>query len=309
MRTSESRHADQHQVRQSSDLTELRAAIAEKVVAWRPDAGPDAGPDERVSGNGGADPWQIASQSGLHEWFAGGLEPSPPRQDRGRRPWLPPMAVLIGLAWKAVESDPWGRVVWVGRRCRPYQLALVRREGVASGDRRLLDRSVFVDTAESRAGHRERVWAIELAARCVGVGAVIADGSGLTMAESRRLQFAAAGGVQRTGVPVLIARPPWEQRDLSAARTRWRVSHLPAGVIGEGGSRRQGWAVELLRCKGLRPALMTGGARRWTVRRDHATEQITMETEAQSPGDGGVDAQVVHGPGSAARPVHRARTA
>jgi hypothetical protein len=202
-------------------------------------------------------------------------------------------------------------------------------------DQRLLDRSVFVDPATPA----ERVWAIELALRCAGVAAVIADGTALSMAESRRLQLAATStndaptlpGIQRGtntdndathrgtthrdvmnrdapntrghtvapyergpsytsqpnaeaptpehsgdsvvtrpgaerssegGIAWLI-RPGHERRTLSAAHTRWLVTPAPSP------DHEQAWMLELLRCKGLQP--WTGGARRWSVRRDNAT--------------------------------------
>jgi hypothetical protein len=151
---------------------------------------------------------------------------------------------------------------------------------------------VFVDPASKQ----ERVWAVELAARCVGVGIVIADGSGLAMAESRRLQFASSN------TPLLLARPAWESRELSAARTRWRVS--PLAMDETEGDRCQGWAVELLRCKGLRPEA-PGDARRWVARRDHGTVRSTDQIEdawnAWSAGDGGVAAAMDDGPDTASR--------
>ena len=214
---------------------------------------------------------------------------------------MPPMGVLIGLAWRVVGSaaEPSRRVLWVGRRCWPYPPALVRH-GPGGADRRLLEASVFIDPPS----RQERVWAVELAARCAGVGIVISDGSGLAMAESRRLQLAAKD------TPLLLARPAWESRELSAARTRWRVSPI---VLRETEDNRcQGWAVELLRCKGLRPET-PGDARRWVVRRDHGTvwsasrsaDQIEDAWRAWSAGDGGVAAAV----GDRADPASRTQIA
>ncbi|MEM1166906.1 MAG: hypothetical protein AAGI30_11525 [Planctomycetota bacterium] len=108
----------------------------------------------------------------------------------------------------------------------------------------------------------ERVWAMDVALRSAGTCVVIGDATGVTMAESRRLQLAAAAG--RT--PCWVVRPPWERRMLSAARTRWLVT--PATAMDEA-AHAQAWTVELLRCKGVQPTLE--GARRWRVHRDHAT--------------------------------------
>jgi hypothetical protein len=82
---------------------------------------------------------------------------------------------------------------------------------------------------------------------------VVADGSGLKMADSRRWQLAAAAG----GVMGLIARPGWELGELSAAKTRWRVRPERSETDGPR------WTVELLRCKEVNP--VPHGQRRWSV--------------------------------------------
>ena len=240
---------------------------------------------------------------GVHEWFDGC------ERDGG---WRPALAVLIDLAWRSIERNA-GHVVWVGRRCWPYAHALIRRDapeprrdatgprrdatgprcdapGPGTGDRRLLERSVFVDPP----GRGERVWAIELALRCAGVAAVVGDGSELCMAETRRLQLA-AGASERAAV-ALLARPGRERGELSAARTRWMVRPC-VSQMGETRAGDQAWTVELLRCKGLQPS---GSVRRWAVRRDHATGAIGEWTAC----DVGVAADVVGGPASEARPAH-----
>jgi hypothetical protein len=157
-----------------------------------------------------------------------------------------------------------GAVLWIGRACWPYPPALAGMDRGVLGSG-LLDRSLFVDPGT----HAERVWAIEQAARCRGAAAVIADGSGLSMAESRRLQLAAERRGAGRGVPVMLSRPSRERGVLSAARTRWLVAPVVTGAGDLGVTHRQEWAVELLRCKGMRPSAW--GARRWVVRRDHAT--------------------------------------
>lgn len=209
---------------------------------------------------------------GVHEWFVGTSE-----QEPDKKAAFPPLGVLIAEAWRAVDSAARSRreVVWIGRWCWPCPQALLRRsipsEPVGGVDRRLLERSLFVDVGHARAERTapiapaarneraERVWSIEQAARCAGVAMVVADGAGVTMAESRRLQLAASAA----GVPVMLARPWSDRGELSAARTRWRV--LPR-VSSQG---ERAWRLELLRCKGWQPT--GGGVRRWAVRRDDAT--------------------------------------
>ncbi len=281
-----------------TELARLRAAIADRQAAHRGlhgvigevGASPGASPQ--------ANPWSYASAGGVHEWFAGADRSHGHPGGRPRTFWLPPMAVLIGLAWEAVNTHPGQRVVWIGQRCWPHPPALAQPSSPGSlrSESRLLACSIFVNTPTSRVGHAERVWAIELASRCSGVAMVIADGSALTMAESRRLQLAARD------TPVLLARPPWEQRELSAARTRWRVSPaLHTDRTEHTEQHRQGWTVELLRCKGLQTMPKREDARRWAVQRDHATGRIAMEHIPAATDDGTLPAQMVNGPGSTAR--------
>jgi hypothetical protein len=161
-----------------------------------------------------------APPPGIHEWFGG---------DRAGRGWAPPLGILLHLALRSLEGSP-GCVVWVGRRCWPYPRVL-NRAG--------LQRSIFVDPPDGAS----RLWTIDLAARCPGVAAVVADGSGLDMAATRRLQLAAESG----SALVLCARPPDEVDHLSAASTRWRVRCAPSA------DTTPRWIVELLRCKGMQP--------------------------------------------------------
>jgi protein ImuA len=128
-------------------------------------------------------------------------------------------------------------------------------------------RAVFVDPS----GDAERLWAIDQALRCRGVACVIADGSRLEMAASRRLQLAAREG----GTLGLLARPLGELGELSAARTRWRAQ--PAPNLEARWFPEPAWTLELLRCKGLRP---TTDARRWTVRVHHDTGDVSVVPDA-----------------------------
>lgn len=199
----------------------------------------------------------LALQSGLHELLSGGI---------GDRCWLPPVTVLVDLARGAIASNAatgGGAVVWIGGRCWPYPHTLDPRERREAARRArekqggLLARSVFVDAHTVS----ERVWAAELAARSGAASVVIADGTGLRMADSRRLQLAA----ESCKAIVLLTRPDAERGELSAARSRWLVE--PSAEPGIGFDQQ--WIVTLLRCKGVQPTV--GSARRWTVRREHAT--------------------------------------
>ena len=125
----------------------------------------------------------------------------------------------------------------------------------------ILERSIFIDPPDGAS----RLWSIDLAARCRAVAAVVADGSGLDMAATRRLQLAAEAG----SALVLCARPPGEMKCLSAAATRWLVCCAPST------DKNPRWIVQLLRCKGVQPESkvlrlpggdsLAGAGRRWDV--------------------------------------------
>jgi len=163
----------------------------------------------------------------IHEWF-----------DQGSTFPGRPVCVLSHLAGRALAEDG-GYVVWVGRRCWPYGRLLVHGD-----DRLLLERSVFVDVPNDAA----KLWAVDVALRCEAVSAVVADGSGFDIAATRRLQLAARAG-RSMG---LLARPPGERHELSAAATRWAIQP----VVNHDRPRPR-WRVTQLRCKsgvGLRLA-------------------------------------------------------
>ncbi len=100
----------------------------------------------------------------------------------------------------------------------------------------LIERSIFAAPRDASL----RLWTIDTALRCPGITAVVADGSGLGMAATRRLQLAATS----SGALALLARPPGEEREVSAATTRWRVGRR--GGVGDGPA----WSATLLRAKG-----------------------------------------------------------
>ncbi|HVH75306.1 MAG TPA: damage-inducible protein [Stellaceae bacterium] len=100
--------------------------------------------------------------------------------------------------------------------------------------------------------------AIEEGLRPSGVAAVAGEIGRLDMTASRRLQLAA----EHSGVTLLLLRR-WrsgeeaarERERPSAAATRWRVAALPSrSAAGEPGVGSPRWRVELLRCRGGRPA-------------------------------------------------------
>jgi hypothetical protein len=113
----------------------------------------------------------------------------------------------------------------------------------------------------------ERIWAIDLACRSPGVAVVIADGSGVGMSESRRLQLAACSG----NTLCLLARPWSEHKEISAAWTRWRV--MPA----VSDTAYPKWDLTILRCKGSQNHVINPS--HWTVERDHETGHVRLVPE------------------------------
>ncbi len=210
-------------------LTQLREAIAAI----------EHGKSRRVSASRCIDGLPVAP--GLHEWFGLADAPRTPRERR----WIPPLGILLYLARRSLKSPDrgGGGVVWIGRRCWPFL------QGLPPEDRGvLLRRSIFIDPPDDMS----RLWAIDLAARCPAAAAVVADGSRLDMAATRRLQLAAESG----SALVLCARPPEEIDHLSAATTRWLVRCAPSA---DKTPRTPRWNVELVRCRGMRPGSQ------WTV--------------------------------------------
>ncbi|MBL8758203.1 MAG: hypothetical protein JNK35_07240 [Phycisphaerae bacterium] len=162
--------------------------------------------------------------------------------------------------------DGGGWAVWIGQRCWPSPASLAKA-GLAG-------RSLLVDPGT----HTERVWAADLALRCPAVGAVVLDGAGLTMAESRRLHLSA--GSPRDGAQPalgLVVRPGHEVKALSAARTRWMVCPALSD------DQRPRWAVRLARWRGRAGEDGAGAvwasaepALSWLVRYDHETGGVSV---------------------------------
>ena len=196
----------------------------------------------------------------LHEWF--GVDDS--------TPWSPPVCLFVHLARRALEagSSPFW-IVWVGARCFPYPAVLTRP---GDNDLGLLARSLFVAPRDVNT----HLWAIDLALRSPAVGVVIADGSALSMAATRRVQLLA----KRHRTLVLAARPPWERQQLSAAQSRWLILRQPYVADEESFSVYPRWIVQLLRCK--------GGQRQtscdtWALEWQSGTSTVRLSPEVAHP--------------------------
>ncbi len=202
------------------------------------------------SNRDGSAPHADLAFGALHEWFGLASDSQSNAQSlaqplaKSLSLWIPPLCLLAHLAACSLAplSSPVSSIspvtpraatpaiLWIGQRVWPYGHALKRHP-------RLFEASICINTHDKA----QQFWAIDLALRSAGTGAVIiADASGLPLAMSRRLQLAAESG----GSLALLARPPWEERELSVAATRWRVRSAA------GSSDTPRWSLTLMRCKG-----------------------------------------------------------
>ncbi len=150
------------------------------------------------------------------------------------------------------------RCVWIGPAIWPYPVTL------HAHDPALLSNSLFLRVCNAR----QRLSAAVTVLRSRAAAVVVADGSGFDLTATRRLQLAAESG----SAICLLARPPWERGELSAARTRWliRPSLAPPDA--------QRWTVELLRCKGVQPT-DPEACLLWTLERRHATRDVVVAAD------------------------------
>ena len=154
-----------------------------------------------------------------------------------------------------------GSLLWLARGNDLYAPGLVRY-GIGAG------RLLVVSGLRRQA---DMLWAMEEALRCRAVRGVVAETGGIGLAAGRRLMLAAEG----TGVVgLMLAREGGGRRGgVGVAASRWRVTAVPGGeAAGEAGVRyrvpddreqseanRARWRVELLHCRGGRPAEWTVG--------------------------------------------------
>ena len=152
--------------------------------------------------------------------------------------WTFPLMVLAHLAGASLPTVPPNSgsgthvghrgVIWVGRSIWPRPEVLAPH---------LLEHSLWVSLPQHEPA--QRLWAADLLMRCKAFAAVVVDASGFDVAATKRLQLAARVGL---GLCVL-ARPPNEEKILSAAASRWRVETVLSS------SPLPRWNVTLLRNK------------------------------------------------------------
>src|SRR5262245_28451788 len=145
----------------------------------------------------------------------------------------------LGLAQRR-EPGKW--VLWCGRTERLYGPGL-RLAG--------LDPIRLVTVRVTR--DEDALWVLEAALRCRDLAGAVAEIDRLDLAQSRRLQLAAEAG----GIGFLLRTPGVAHGDglgASAAVTRWRVAALPSAGSAPGVLAPPRWRLELMRCRGGRPA-------------------------------------------------------
>jgi len=206
------------------------ASLRDRLAAL-PHARPDAGAKAVVP-----TPLGICLRIGaLHEWIG--------CSGTRRCDWSPPRCLLADLAVRAVTACSISHVVWIGRRCWPWPVHLACTNTV-------VDRSCFIDPPDAASA----IWAMDVALRSPSPVMVIADGHGLAMPHSRRLQLVAS----EHGSICVLSRPPSDESELSTACTRWRVepsiadSLCPRWVVtlvrnkdnGALSNQRPSWVVE-----------------------------------------------------------------
>jgi len=94
------------------------------------------------------------------------------------------------------------------------------------------------------------LWAMEETLRCPAVGAALLAAGAIDLTAARRLQLAAEAG----GVLGLLLRPDVDTPAPTAALTRWRIGAIPSESGSPHALGDPAWSLELLRCRGGRPA-------------------------------------------------------
>lgn len=206
--------------------------------------------DERLPGGG-------LATTGLHE-----ILPARSEWDDGAASGF--TLALLGRLMVRRE----GPILWAARQADLYAPALAGF-GVAA-ERLLLART-------GKDG--DTLWALEEGLRCPDLAAVVGEVGDFDPTAARRLQLAA----ETIGRPCLLLQrqrlAPRHARAASPALTRWRIEAragnrkqagtegLPRNLVGN-----PVWRVELLRCRGGRPAI-------FEVEWDHATSDFALAAE------------------------------
>lgn len=173
------------------------------------------------------------------------------------RPWDVPAALTFALGRLPDEDRPWlmattpARLREQGRPCG----ARLRSWGEATG------RLIYV-IGRTEA---ETLWAMEQALRSGAVRAVVGAVEGATLAQTRRLDFAARDG---EAVCILLRQT---EGGLNAARRRWRITSAPS-LTCDLDPRAPGLSrlnAELVRSRVERPGT-------WMLEQDDETHRLRL---------------------------------
>ncbi len=156
--------------------------------------------------------------------------------------WIPHLGPACSLSCRLSRisrrrEGRTSRTFWIGRRCRPGPWMLTSLRPNRGGTTKDAIRSSwFIRPSDAAAARR---WCVEQAIDTEGADLVVADGSGFSTLDTRRLQVAMArrADAGRSPVLVVLCRPASDWRLRSAATTRWHVES----------SRRGGWRIQLRR--------------------------------------------------------------
>ena len=198
------------------------------------------------AGGGAAEAWRFgldALDAALPE---GGLAPGGLHEAAGAAPGDGPAAAafLAALLARLRRRDGRRAVLVCQSRASPFG----RLYGPGWRDLGLEPADLLLLSARR---DRDAAWAMEEGLRSAGLAAVLGEVESLDFTLSRRLALAAREGL----APALLLR-----RDglgpASAACSRWRVAALPgrAARFDEAAPGLPRWRLELLRCRGGRPA-------------------------------------------------------
>lgn len=178
----------------------------------------------------------------------------------GRGVWPHPRSLVNGVraGWRTAWWPP-------SSPCDPdARLEADRRAKRGIMDSSLLARSLFIDAREhddDPVAPSCTIWCIEQAIRSDGIALVVADGTGFSMADTRRLHVAMFR--RTTPLILLLLRPESEFATLSAALTRWLLrpgsappdagaphafGHAPPNMT-QNMTWHMHWDMHLMRCK------------------------------------------------------------
>jgi hypothetical protein len=168
------------------------------------------------------------------------------------------MTTLVRNAYELYANNAF--IFWIGRKCWPSP-HLLRKIFYPIEEREWAKLCIFIDPPSKDM----RIWSIVQTLRSPSSFAVVADASNLSTTASRQLQLAAKG----REVFSFFARPPWEEKSISTAQTRWKLCSKSSllsdrsdnnGISDTGSERRQkrykasldklSWSLELIRIKG-----------------------------------------------------------